>query len=86
MARRYQEHLGRSSKCKYTRSFPVVKIAACWELHAELSLVLKAEHLIKKLSKAQKQFLIEHPAQLKTLLLDKGYEADEVTPYKKMSL
>ena len=44
--RRYQEHLSGSAKCKYTRSFPPVRIAACWKLETVGSpLAIKVESL-----------------------------------------
>ena len=62
--RRYQEHLDGSSKCKYTRSFPPVRIAASWDVGDELSLALKIEHAIKKLSRAKKLELIRQQDKL----------------------
>ena len=41
-------------KCKYTRSFPPRRIAACWQIAADLSQILKIEAAIKRLSKAEK--------------------------------
>ena len=64
LKRRYQEHLSRSNKCKYTRSFPPMRIAACWEISADLSLVLKIEKQIKRLSKKGKINLVNYPEQL----------------------
>ena len=74
MERRYQEHIAGTDKCKYTRSFPPLAIAACWTTDSELSLVLKIEAEIKKLSKPRKQWLIEQPKRLSELLLALGYE------------
>ena len=62
--RRYQEHLDGSPKCKYTRSFPPKRIAACWEMECSLAEVLKHERLIKRLSKLQKSKLIQSPETL----------------------
>lgn len=66
LTRRYQEHLQGSVKCKYTRSFPPKKVAAYWEVHADLAQVLKLEYQIKQLSKAAKQQLIRNPKLLKS--------------------
>lgn len=66
MARRYQEHQQGSRKCKYTRSFPPRKIAACWELSGELSEILKIERCIKSLTKKEKLKLIATPSSLLT--------------------
>lgn len=62
MERRYAEHQSGSIKCKYTRSFPPVKIAATWEFEESLSYVLRCEHQLKKLSREVKRLLIENPA------------------------
>ncbi|MCB1828044.1 MAG: GIY-YIG nuclease family protein [Coxiellaceae bacterium] len=60
MERRYQEHLAGTAKCKYTRSFPPVRIAAYWEVEGDLSEALKLEREIKALSREEKQRLIEN--------------------------
>jgi len=57
LKRRYQEHQQGSSKCKYTRSFPPVKMAAWWTVK-NLSDALKLERRLKKLSKEQKKQLV----------------------------
>lgn len=59
--RRYQEHCEGSAKCKYTRSFPPKRIAACWSFNTEdKGSVLQIEHRLKKLTKAEKKILIEN--------------------------
>lgn len=55
--RRYQEHCAGSAKCKYTRSFPPKRLAACWQVD-DLSAALKLEKKIKALPKVEKQKLI----------------------------
>ena len=67
LVRRYQEHLAGSYKCKYTRSFPPLRIAASWEIPGNLAFTLKIENSIKKLPKAQKIKLISHPELLKSI-------------------
>ena len=59
--RRYAEHCAGSKKCKYTRAFPPTRIAASWKFDANLSLALRVEAFLKKLSRAEKQLLIEKP-------------------------
>jgi len=71
--RRYQEHCDGSSKCKYTRSFPPKRIAACWKVISDLSVVLKIEREIKSLTRSQKLMLIKKKTCLKQHLLQKGY-------------
>jgi putative endonuclease len=67
MERRYQEHLQGSTKCKYTRSFPPKRIAACWQVNASLSKILKIENGLKKLTKVEKIRLTREPLLLKIL-------------------
>lgn len=69
LERRYQEHCAGSAKCKYTRSFPPVKIAASWEFMSETSsLALKLEKCIKQLKKSEKLKLIKKEMLLNDLL------------------
>ena len=68
MARRFQEHQKGSLKCKYTRSFPPRKIAACWVIHEDLSCVLKLERRLKQLSALQKRELVHFPETLLTVV------------------
>jgi len=78
--RRYQEHLDGSHKSKYTRSFPPIRIAACWSIDADKSLALKIEIHIKQLDKAAKNNLVENPEQLVKQILEKGIlENDKVS-------
>lgn len=67
IARRYQEHLDGTLKCKYTRSFKPVKIAQSWTTANSKSDALKIERYIKKLSKTKKQELVLYPAKLTTI-------------------
>lgn len=67
LARRYQEHLNGSDKCKYTRSFKPLRLASSWLIHGDKSLALKIEKYIKKLSKKEKKFLISNPKKLTDL-------------------
>ncbi len=71
ITRRIQEHFSRSSKCKYTRSFPPKRVAACWEISEDVSLALKLERTIKKLTKSEKTDLIESPELLANALHEK---------------
>lgn len=66
--RRYHEHVAGSAKCKYTRSFPPQRLAACWKLESSRATVLSIERKIKKLSKSVKQTLIQNPRRLNQLL------------------
>ena len=68
MARRYQEHLAGSAKCKYTRSFKPLRIAQSWQI-GDKSLAMQIEKYIKNLSKPKKVALVLAP-QLLTELFD----------------
>ncbi len=61
--RRYQEHVA-GSRCKYTRSFKPIGIAQSWQIMGDKSLAMAIERYIKKLSKSEKTFLINHPETL----------------------
>lgn len=62
MTRRYQEHCAGSAKCKYTRSFPPKRIAACWTFKSDaVTKALQLELLLKKLSRAEKEILVDEP-------------------------
>ena len=73
MERRYREHSDGKSTCKYTRSFPPKRIAACWEVES-LSVALKLERAIKKLKKELKKKLIDNPENITTWVCDNGVE------------
>lgn len=64
LARRYQEHLSGSAKCKYTRSFPPRRLCASWIFDCELSAILSIERQVKKLTRHQKEVLVKKPEQL----------------------
>ena len=64
---RYAKHLqGRGSK--YTRSFPPICIAQSWKIFCDKSFAMKVENLIKKLSKKEKERLINYPNNLLQLI------------------
>lgn len=71
--RRYQEHRAGSYKCKYTRSFPPKRIAACWQVFADLSQTLKIECHIKKANRRQKQVWVSDPSKLESLFTMSSY-------------
>jgi putative endonuclease len=64
LARRYQQHLNGTAKCKFTRSFKPLEIAQHWQLQGSKSAAMKVERLIKKLSKEKKKQLILFPETL----------------------
>jgi putative endonuclease len=64
MDKRYKEHVDGTGKCKYTRSFKPLRIAQCWKINSDKSLALKIEMYIKKLSRNEKEKLINDPTLL----------------------
>ena len=84
LAKRYQSHLDGTGKCKYTRSFKPIAIAQCWQIKGDKTLAMKLERFIKKLSRAEKEKIIAHPA---TLLTHKENQfdrsSDELSAYSK---
>lgn len=80
---RYREHLNQSNKCKYTRSFPPKRLAACWRVAGTLSIVLKIERAIKSLTKDEKTCLVEFPDLLSSALLEK--DRHKITVFAKGS-
>ena len=77
ISRRYQEHQQGSATCKYTRSFPPKRLAACWKVSAELSFVLKLERAIKSLGRAKKINLTQNPEKLIDNLTAMGFDAEQ---------
>lgn len=62
--KRYQQHFNGTGKCKYTRSFKPLRIAQSWKINGDKSCALKVEAYIKKLSRADKEKLINNPELL----------------------
>ena len=82
IVRRYEEHQAGSEKCKYTRSFPPKRIAACWKLYASLSEALKLEKRIKGLSKSEKNALIKQTTAIIDILKSDDTFSAEITVCK----
>jgi putative endonuclease len=69
--KRYQAHINGTSKCKYTRSFKPLRVAQCWKINGSKSHAMKIEAHIKKLSKVEKEKIINDP---RLLLIDSCIE------------
>lgn len=68
--KRVNAHYRKKPECaKYTRSHNVVAIERVWQTESK-SLACKLEYRIKKLSKSEKQYLIDNP--LESNLLSEG--------------
>lgn len=69
LEKRFEEHLsGKGSK--YTRSFKPIAIAQSWRIEGDKALAMRIERGIKKLSRAQKHELVQHPSTLETNSLE----------------
>lgn len=64
LARRFDEHVQGTGKCKYTRSFKPLSIAQSWKIESSKSTAMKIERFIKKLTKEEKRKLILSPGRL----------------------
>jgi len=62
--KRYQSHVNGTGRCKYTRSFKLLRIAQYWKINGNKSLAMQIEQYIKKLSRAEKEYIIKHPTSL----------------------
>jgi putative endonuclease len=73
--RRFNEHKSISSLgAKYTRSHTPKKIEVIWHTSLGRSMASKLEYRIKRLSKVQKENLIEFPHEAKNLIADNDLE------------
>lgn len=73
LQKRWRSHITGTGRCRYTRSFRPIKIAQCWEIKDGRSLAMRIEAKIKKLSRAEKQALIDNPD-----ILTKNYPGQRV--------
>lgn len=64
LKKRYQSHFNGTGKCKYTRSFKPLYIAQCWQIQNDKPLAMKIESYIKKLSRVEKEKIINNPLLL----------------------
>lgn len=64
LAKRYQQHVDGTGRCKYTRSFKPISIAQSWQIHGDKATAMKIERLIKSMSKKDKEEIILHPEKL----------------------
>ena len=71
LERRMQEHFGRADKCaKYTLNHNAKKLEIAWKTE-DRKLASKLEYHIKKLTKLQKEQLVNKSKDLKEMFLDK---------------
>lgn len=67
LEKRYKSHVEGSGRCKYTRSFKPIKIAQAWEIKEGKLKALQVERYIKKLSRIDKDNLVNNPNLLKQI-------------------
>jgi putative endonuclease len=61
LEKRYQSHIEGTGRCKYTRSFKPLKIAQSWEIREGKVKAMQVERYIKKLSRQDKDKLVNEP-------------------------
>ncbi|MCC5791847.1 MAG: GIY-YIG nuclease family protein [Legionellaceae bacterium] len=61
LEKRYQSHVEGTGRCKYTRSFKPLKIAQYWEIREGKLKAMQMERYIKKLSRPDKDKLVNEP-------------------------
>lgn len=64
LEKRYQSHREGTGKCKYTRSFKPQSIAQSWKITGDKANAMRVERYIKKLSRREKDRLIQNPTKL----------------------
>ncbi len=63
LIKRYQLHV-QGKAAKFTRSFPPIQLAQTWPIYGLKSQAMQIERFIKKMSRVQKQYLVDHPVLL----------------------
>ena len=80
LKKRYNDHLNGRGSCKYTRSFPPLRIAASWSLEGGRRDAMRVESFIKRHRRNTKEALIERPQLLTKMVKEKlGTEVDVFT-------
>lgn len=66
LEKRFLSHVEGTGRCKYTRSFKPIKIAQSWEIREGKLKALQIERDIKRLSRLDKDKLVNDPNLLDT--------------------
>jgi putative endonuclease len=66
--RRYREHVDGRGRCRYTRSFPPVRLVQCWRVLDSRGAALRIERFVKKKPRVLKSELVRNPELLPALL------------------
>lgn len=67
--RRWQQHVA-GTAAKYTRSFPPTRMLALWEVAADRAIAQQLESKVKKLSRNNKEVIVQQPQQLAEFIVD----------------
>ncbi len=67
LQRRFLQHCT-GKGAKYTRAFKPLMMVACWQINEETGKALTVEAKIKKLSRQQKEHLLQHQDNIATIL------------------
>jgi putative endonuclease len=67
LEKRFNSHI-KGTASKYTRAFKPVSIAQSWEIKGGKSEAMQFEHRIKRLSRAEKERIIQSPDLIYDLL------------------
>lgn len=63
LIKRYQLH-AQGKAAKFTRSFPPIQLAQAWPIYGLKRQAMRIERFIKKMTKIQKQSVIDNPVLL----------------------
>jgi putative endonuclease len=72
--RRYQQHCQGTPECKYTRSFPPRRLAACWHILGSKSAAMQIEKKLKQIPKSKKLALVAKPETLQDIFSEHALE------------
>jgi putative endonuclease len=78
----YAHVSGRGSKC--VRAFPPQKILCVWK-SPKRNEAMSVEALVKRMSRAEKELIVEKPLILCRLMAKKGFALKEVKRYRGLS-
>lgn len=85
IARRYKQHLNGTGRAKYTLSFKPITIAQCWQVAGTRGAALRIEQLIKGRSRRDKEYLVDNPGTLESLVVNElGIDIDIVAINPKL--
>lgn len=79
MSARYQSHLQGTGGCKFTKSFKPLCILQCWQINADKASAMKVERYIKKLSRVEKNYLVQNPDTLIQVFADVSMQKSTVS-------